>query len=83
MDELTALAGRMGVELPDDLLESVAGGMIFKKQNGEYMVTDDNFKGSFFVDAKTLEEAQNIARDLKVSAQVVDPSKSTRKTLCK
>lgn len=26
MDELTALAGSMGVELPDELLDSVAGG---------------------------------------------------------
>ena len=26
MDELTALAGQMGVEMPDELLDSVAGG---------------------------------------------------------
>ncbi|MCR5399142.1 MAG: hypothetical protein K6E68_06370 [Lachnospiraceae bacterium] len=28
MDELTTLAGRMGIELPDELLEQIAGGII-------------------------------------------------------
>ncbi len=32
MDELTALAGSMGVELPDELLNSVAGG--FRTETG-------------------------------------------------
>ena len=31
MDELTALAGQMGVELPDELLDSVAGGVVVER----------------------------------------------------
>ena len=30
LDELTALAGREGIELPDELLDAVAGGYIYR-----------------------------------------------------
>ncbi len=35
MDELAALAGQMGVELPDELLESVAGGVVVERGDGK------------------------------------------------
>ena len=42
MDELTALAGREGVELPDELLDAVAGGFIYKdREKGLWEVIDD------------------------------------------
>ncbi|MBE7008748.1 MAG: hypothetical protein E7422_06390 [Ruminococcaceae bacterium] len=42
MDELTALAGKEGVELPDELLDAVAGGFIYKnREKGLWQVIDD------------------------------------------
>ena len=35
-DELTALAGREGIELPDELLDAVAGGYIFYNWDTKY-----------------------------------------------
>ncbi len=35
MDELTALAGQLGVELPDELLDSVAGGVVVERGGGQ------------------------------------------------
>ncbi len=34
MDELAALAGKLGVELPDELLNSVAGGVVVERGGG-------------------------------------------------
>lgn len=49
LDELFALAGKAGTELPDELLDSVAGGIILRwidydtqKPTGLYIITDDN-----------------------------------------
>ena len=38
IDELMALAGQLGVELPDDMLDAVAGGEIVRLNNGRYRV---------------------------------------------
>ncbi len=51
MDELTALAGQMGVELPDELLDSVAGGVVVERGGG---------KGGYVVYAN--EEGHRIGR---------------------
>ena len=44
MDELTALAGRMGVELPDELLDQVAGGSIFVDGLDTYVLNDETYE---------------------------------------
>ncbi len=36
MDELMLLAGKMGIELPDEMLDNVAGGVIVQLNNGKY-----------------------------------------------
>ena len=41
-DELTLLAGKEGIELPDELLDAVAGGFIYKdRHTGLWQVIDD------------------------------------------
>ena len=48
LDELTALAGKEGVELPDELLDAFAGGYLhksawdFKNRTSYYEVINDN-----------------------------------------
>lgn len=43
LDELTALAGKLGVELPDEMLDSVAGGVIVKYSDTDYVVYKNQF----------------------------------------
>ena len=41
MDELVKLAGKEGVELPDEVLDAVAGGYIHYTQYGNYEIIED------------------------------------------
>ena len=43
MDELTALAARMGVELPDELLDQVAGGSIYTDGLNTFVLNDETY----------------------------------------
>ena len=46
MDELTTLAGKESIELPDELLDAVAGGFIYRdSSDGRWYVVDSNGKG--------------------------------------
>ncbi len=40
-DELLKLAGEEGIELPDEVLDAVAGGYIYYSQYGTYNIIDD------------------------------------------
>ena len=42
MNELTALLGQMGVELPDELLDAVAGGYVHYSWWGGWEIIDDS-----------------------------------------
>ncbi len=80
MDELTALAAKEGVELPDELLDAVAGGYIFKGSYGDgepaYVVIDD--KGGVHENYRSLDDAQEKARSSGYSTEVIDEKKLKR-----
>ncbi len=69
MDELMALAGRMGVELPDELLENVAGGIIVYSGR-QYYVMDDNLITVRKI-KKNIDDANKSADYWKVSHKLV------------
>ncbi len=41
IDELMSFAGEEGVELPDELLDAVAGGYVYNTENGLWLVIND------------------------------------------
>ena len=59
MDELTALAGQLGVELPDELLDSVAGGVIVKYSDTDYVVYKNQYGQN--IGTKKIREYDNLA----------------------
>lgn len=75
MDELMALAGKLGVEIPDELLDSVAGGVIVKYSDTAYVVYS-NLPGKKIGTQKLLEfdnltDARCFAEQLEVGANVM------------
>ena len=62
LDELTALAGKEGVELPDELLDAVAGGFIFRvPESGKWEVVSDKDGSIIDVGLKNASEARLLA----------------------
>ncbi len=68
MDELTALAGRMGIELPDELLESVAGGLIVVGEFNVYTL-DENNNDKILYKGNSDRKAYEVAEEYNVSDQ--------------
>ena len=73
-DELTALAGRMGIELPDEMLDSVAGGMIVRENDGQYTVYEEmSNRGIRFVgNAGSEDQAKEMAKKARAGTNIVD-----------
>ncbi len=59
MDELLKLAAEEGIELPDEMLDAVAGGYIYKNAKGYWESIDDRNGKVLMVDTK--EEARDYA----------------------
>ncbi len=62
MDELAALAGQMGVELPDELLDSVAGGSIYIVGTNTEVLNDETYLVEGVGRTKNLEEIKKWAQ---------------------
>ncbi len=77
LDELAALAASAGIELPDEALDAVAGGYIFKGSYSDgapaYVVIDD--KGGVHENYRSLEDAQEKAQSSGYSTEVIDEKK--------
>ena len=76
-DELIALAGKEGIELPDEALESVAGGYVGYR-NGSWEVIKDETWETIEKGYATMEEAQARAAELGVKTSYlifVEPQK--------
>ena len=60
-EELVELAGREGIELPDELLDAASGGVIVDiKGTGTWSVFDDS--GDFITNVGSKKEAEAVAR---------------------
>ncbi len=64
MDELTALAGKEGIELPDELLDAVAGGYIVYERGPQRWAaySDDGKRRKVSNISDSKEEAMRLAR---------------------
>lgn len=70
-DELTKFVAKESIELPDEVLDAVAGGYVFHDDGGEfYTVIDDD--GGVHEVYKTLEKAQKTAREHGYSTEVLN-----------
>ena len=67
--EAIVLAGEEGIELPDEILDAVAGGYIVDL-GSEFLIVDD-YERKEKASASTREEAQRIARNMGYSDQEV------------
>ena len=87
MDELTKLAGKEGVELPDELLDDVAGGVIVKRGEGtplERYSVYYNYGGRRHVgDFKTQGEAWKVANEVGADTRIMTEEQfRTQKSGC-
>ena len=69
VDEAIALAGKEGIELPDEALDAVAGGYIVNL-GSKFLVVDD-YEREEKASASSKEEAQRIARNMGYSDEEV------------
>ncbi len=72
MDELMTLAGQMGVELPDEMLDAVAGGEVRQYNIDWWSVLDND--GMVYDCYSTQEKAQEVARAKGFSDEVIPPT---------
>ena len=70
MDELVKLAGEEGIELPDEVLDAVAGGVIVDIKDGTWSVFDND--GEFIGNRWGKEAAQELAQQHGVSTAETD-----------
>lgn len=80
-EELTALAGKAGIELPDEVLDAVAGGYITKALYEElWLVVDDT---TCYIMAsqhsRSRDEAEKMAADMGLSTAVIDADERRRR----
>jgi hypothetical protein len=62
VDDFMKFAGEEGIELPDEMLDTVAGGAIWQAEDGTWMVLD-SYHRVVQSGIETREEAQQIAQD--------------------
>ncbi len=70
MDELMLLAGKYNIELPDELLENVAGGLLYVDGLNTFLLSDDD---SYEIEAvgrtKHMDAILKYARDNGISTE--------------
>ena len=73
VDELVNLAGEEGIELPDEIMDAVAGGYIFKArevENGYEVINDTT--GDVMASGLTRAEARSKAEELGQTPAAID-----------
>ncbi|MBE7008752.1 MAG: hypothetical protein E7422_06410 [Ruminococcaceae bacterium] len=83
LDELAALAGKEGVELPDELLDAVAGGYVVYDRGLEMWVaySDDGMRRKISDYSGSKEEAERLAREEGWSTEEKTEAQILRKSL--
>ncbi len=75
VDELMKLAGEEGIELPDEMLDAVAGGYLyFNETFWTYEIVSD-IDGEGITAEPDLEKAKKIARSYNMSTEIIDDNK--------
>ena len=76
-DELVKLAASEGIELPDELLDAVAGGVVVEiKGTGTWSAFDN--KGDYIGNAGSLNGAKELARSRGADTSLVDKAQLDR-----
>ena len=76
-DELVKLAASEGIELPDELLDAVAGGVVVEiKGTGTWSAFDN--KGDYIGNAGSLDGAKEMARSRGADTSLVDKAQLDR-----
>ncbi len=83
MEELTTLAGKEGIELPDEVLDAVAGGYIVYERGPEWWAaySDDGKRRKVSYEFGTKEKAMRLAREEGWSTEEKSEDQITRISL--